>query len=166
MRKFLFVSVRGLSRFVRREVACEVLQHKVLVGHGAVPAKKQDMVEFVERIWRVGREHAAHKVIKHAADHCVRFVHMAGTVGVVLIKPLNLFGRMAEYDDVIAAELLEHFNIGPVERAERNGAVHHEFHIARTGRFLAGGGYLLADVGRWNEQFRRGNVIVFKEHDL
>ncbi len=57
----------------------------------------------------------------------------------------NLFGGEPEDEDIRFTHLLADFDIGPIERADRQCAVEGEFHIAGSGSLGAGSGDLFAD---------------------
>ena len=42
-----------------------------------------------------------------------------------------------EQEEVLFAHGLPYLDVGAVQRADRDGAIHHELHIAGPGRFLA-----------------------------
>ena len=78
----------------------------------------------------------------------------------------NLFGAQAKDDAVIVSDRLADLDIRAVERAERDGAVHHELHIARAGCLLRRRRDLLADVRRGVDQLADGDTEVLNEDDL
>ncbi len=56
-------------------------------------------------------------------------------------------------------------DVGAVERTDGQRAVHGELHVAGAGCFLAGGGDLLAQVGRGINLLPQGDVVVGKENN-
>ena len=60
----------------------------------------------------------------------------------------DLVGGQAEDEDVVGSDVLADFDVGAVERADRERAVERELHVAGAGGFHAGGRDLLGKVGR------------------
>ena len=58
----------------------------------------------------------------------------------------DLLGGQAEEEEVLLAGLLGHLDRGAVARADRQGAVHHELHVAGAAGLVAGRRDLLRDV--------------------
>ena len=73
---------------------------------------------------------------------------------------------VAEDEDVVGANAVAHFDIGAIERADRQRAIQGEFHVAGAGRFGAGGGDLLRQVGCRDDDFRQADAVVRNEHDF
>jgi hypothetical protein len=59
----------------------------------------------------------------------------------------DLLGGQAEEEEVLLARLLGHLDGGAVARADGEGAVHHELHVAGAAGLVARGGDLVGDVG-------------------
>ena len=78
----------------------------------------------------------------------------------------NRVGFQAENKDVVIADNFPDFNISTVQRADGNGAVHHELHIAGARRLLAGSGNLLTYVSSRDNQFGQGDAVVLDENKL
>src|SRR5215469_17640619 len=82
---------------------------------------------------------------------------------VVLIVPMRvvpstasgyLLRRQAEQKEILLARLLRHLDGGAVARTDRQGAVHHELHVAGAAGFVAGSRDLVRDIARRNQPFR------------
>lgn len=73
---------------------------------------------------------------------------------------LHLLHRHAKDEDVLVAHLLAHLHIGTIQRANSQGTIGHELHVARAGSFCAGCGDLLAQVGSWDDFLGQGYTIV------
>ena len=79
---------------------------------------------------------------------------------------VHLGGGEAEDEDVLGADMLAHFDIGAVERADGQRAIERELHVAGAGRFHAGCRDLLGQVGGGDDGFGEGHVVVRQEGDL
>ena len=79
---------------------------------------------------------------------------------------LGLVGVQAEEKHVVRAELLEHLDVCAVERADRDGAVHHELHVAGTAGLLAGGRDLLGHLRGGHEHLGGGDAVIRQEVHL
>ena len=80
--------------------------------------------------------------------------------------PLDLPGGEAEEEEVLLAGRLGHLDGGAVARPQGERAVHHELHVGRATRLVAGGGDLVGDVGRGDEPLGQGDVVLREEEDL
>ena len=62
--------------------------------------------------------------------------------GLVALRPQgkDLIGVEAEEEEVVRADQIADLDIGPIQRADGEGAVEGEFHIARPRGLLAGQG--------------------------
>ena len=65
--------------------------------------------------------------------------------------------------DVALADLLCDLDVCTIDGAEEETAVETELHVRRTGRLRSGGGDVLADVGRGDEDLSEGNGVVGEE---
>ena len=72
----------------------------------------------------------------------------------------------AENEDVFGADLRSDLDVRPVQCPERQGPVHHEFHVPGAGCLRASGGYLFRKVGRRNDFFRERDIVVGQENDF
>ena len=61
------------------------------------------------------------------------------------------------------ADFLRDFDVGTVDGTEQQTTVETELHVRRTGRLRSGGGDVLADVGRGNEDLSEGYGVVGEE---
>ena len=78
----------------------------------------------------------------------------------------DLIGPETEDDDIVLADIVAHFDIGAIERADRQRAVEAELHVAGARGFHAGRRDLLGKVGGRNHDFRQRNVVVRHEDDF
>ena len=78
----------------------------------------------------------------------------------------DLFGGQAEQEKIFLAGCVGHFNGGAVARADRQRAVHHEFHVAGAAGFVPGGGDLLRHIRRRDQALGQADVVIRQEDDL
>ena len=84
----------------------------------------------------------------------------------LLSEALGLLHRESKQKEVLCARFLADLDVRTVERADGERTVEHEFHVAGTGGFLAGGGDLLGQVGGWINELRILDVEVGEENHL
>ena len=76
-----------------------------------------------------------------------------------------LFCGQAKDLHVLFAHALQDLHVGAVQGAQRNGAVHHELHVACAACLFAGGRDLLGDIGSRVDELRVADAEVFyKDH--
>ena len=95
---------------------------------------------------------AVDESIHEAADVGVAAVHLPRRVAAVDVVIHDFISPQAEDDAVFVADLLVDFDVGPVQGPQGDGPVHHELHVARPRRFLAGCRNLFAHVGCREEE--------------
>lgn len=76
---------------------------------------------------------------------------------------LHLLHGIAEDKDIVFAHLLGDFDVGAVQRADRQRAVQRQLHVAGAGGLFAGGGDLLGDIRRRDHQFGHRHAVVGNE---
>src|SRR5690606_4914092 len=79
---------------------------------------------------------------------------------------LHVFYRQAEGEEVFTSYLLCDFYVGAIHRADGDGAVHDELHVARARRLLAGQGYLFGQVGGRIDPLSLADVEIGQKDDL
>ena len=75
---------------------------------------------------------------------------------------MNAHAR-TELTDVALADFLRDLDVGTVDGTQEQTAVETELHVRRTGRLRSGGGDVLADVGRGDEDLSEGDGVVGEE---
>ena len=60
---------------------------------------------------------------------------------------MHLLDGQPEEKEILRAGFFTHFDVGTIEGADSQRAVHHELHIAGSGGLLTGGGDLLGQIG-------------------
>ena len=97
----------------------------------------------------------------HALEVVVAGDHRRGVVA--LAHRGDLLGGVAEEEEVLVAGLLADLDVGAVERADGQRAVHHELHVAGAGGLLAGGRDLLRQLGRGADLLHQRDAVVGQE---
>ena len=115
-------------------------------------------------------EVAGSSIVKGAVDEGVhdaleprdRLVVVAGVV--VAAKLGELLLASPEDVGVVLADGIGDFHVGAVERAEREGAVHHELHVRRSRGLFSCHRDLLGDVGCGDDVLGGRHVVVLDEN--
>src|SRR5262249_57891448 len=93
-------------------------------------------------------------------------------LGLVVVMPVGvvpaaaagyLLGGQPKEEEVLLARLFRHLDGRAVAGADRQRPVHHELHVARTARLVAGGRYLVRDVTRRDQTLRERHAVLWKE---
>ena len=114
-------------------------------------------------------------VIVPASAGLARSSQRRASVRIILVVPIrivpaaalsNLLGAEAEQKEILFARFLSHLDRRAVARAYSQRSIYHEFHIARTARFVPRRRDLVGDVGRRNQPFGERNIVVRQEDDL
>ncbi len=85
-----------------------------------------------------------------------------GAVLHLLVVQLNdVVAARAKGVDVVRPHQLGDLHVGPVQGAQGDRAVGHEFHVAGAAGLLGGQGDLLGDVAGGDEPLRPGDVVIF-----
>src|SRR5262249_40727351 len=79
---------------------------------------------------------------------------------------LYLLRRQPEEEEILLARLGGHLDGRAVTRADGEGAVHHELHVARAARLVARSGDLLGYIARGNQPLCQADVVFGQEEDL
>ena len=136
-----------------RGVAEGLIDAILAIDVGLVIGKKhvgivveQRLHEGVEETAVTVREFAAGESVDDLAQFRVGFVYGAGMVprGAFLF---DLLVGEAEEEEVVGADLFANLDVGAVESAHSERAVHGELHVAGAGSLQAGEGDLLRKVG-------------------
>ena len=91
-------------------------------------------------------------------DHCLRMV----------ITPLffHLGCGQTEEEEILPSHLFTDLDIGSIQSADSQRAVHHKFHVAGPGSLFSGGGNLLRQVGSRTNHLHGRNPVVGQKSDL
>ena len=96
-------------------------------------------------------------------------------LGLVFVMPVrvipaaaadHLLRRQAEEEEVLLARFRRHLDRRAVARADRQRAVHHEFHVARAAGFVARRRNLVGDVAGGDQVLGKRDAVLGQEHDF
>ena len=73
---------------------------------------------------------------------------------------------VAKDENIVGAHVLLQLDIGAVKGADGQGAVERKLHVAGSRRLGAGGGNLLGQVGRRDDELGQTNAVVRDKHHL
>ena len=133
LREPLPVRIVGVRTQQRAHIRFEVVQHEIIVGPVPRRALRQRAVQLREISVFPVVERAVRKRLHRAAHGGVVFQN---TVRIVGFPDLRKFlYRCAEDVIVLSARLFHDLDVRAVHRADRDRAVHHEFHVPRAARF-------------------------------
>jgi hypothetical protein len=90
---------------------------------------------------------------------------MRGIVALALAL-LHLGRGQSEEEEVLRAHLFANLDVGPVQRADGQRAVHGELHVAGSRGFLAGQRNLLAQVGGGIDALPQLHAVIGQKDDL
>jgi len=76
---------------------------------------------------------------------------------------LHLVAGQAELEEVVRTHLFQNLDVGTIQGADGDGAVHHEFHVAGAGGLLAGGGELLREIAAGADHLHGADAVVGEE---
>ena len=82
---------------------------------------------------------------------------------VALAQRRDLLGGLAEQEEVLLTHLLADLDVGAIECADRQCAVHAELHVPCAGSLQAGGGDLLGEIGGRIHPLTQLDVVVGQE---
>src|SRR5262249_15459652 len=113
-----------------------------------------------------GREDAAFLAAEMVGEYQVQrrarlrlvVVVPAGVVPASAVR--YLFRRQTEQEEVLFTRFVGHFDGRSVARADRQGAIHHELHVARTAGLVAGGRDLVGDIGGGDQPFGKCDIVL------
>ena len=85
-------------------------------------------------------------------------------LGIIATPPgLDRGGGHAEQEEVVRPRLVADLDIGAIQGADGDGAVHHELHVAGPGGLLAGGGDLFRQIGTGSDDLHHRDPVVGDE---
>ena len=149
------IGIRFVRLFVYGEIIAEIGKTHIRIGNGRSGKKIVcDVFETfaVEPLFQRRRDLSDLNV----------FVIIYRRVVPVFPEILHLFGIHAENENIVLSDLLFHFHVRPVERADRKRAVDHELHVPRAARLFARRGDLLGNFGCRHKRFRHGDAVIFQ----
>lgn len=126
---------------------------------------EETVAEQIKATWFVWGE----VVTTYPIDAGPEFV-VGVVVGLRVVSVANESGDfvdgLAEDEDIFFANLLENFDIGPVESSDGQGTVEGEFHIARATGFFSSGGDLFGEIGGGDDSLGEADAIVWEKDNL
>ena len=157
----LLVAVAAGELFPRIHVAAEV-------GHDQVGiVVVHELVVDALEVARKTRKGVVLELVHHAAQTLAIVVErIPSKVAVRRPELLDLGSGQAKDGLVLAAGQVGDLDVGAVEGAQRNGAVHHELHVGRARGLLAGRGDLLRDLGGGVDELGVAHAEVGDKADL
>ena len=78
----------------------------------------------------------------------------------------HLLRGQAEHEKVFLTRRLGHLDGRAVTRAQRQGAVHHEFHVARAAGLVTRRGNLVGNIARRNQALGQRDIVFGQEKHL
>src|SRR5262245_44377393 len=120
----------------------------------------------VEQAWLLGTEEVRGEGVHNTSDLRGVRVILAWVIAAVAPQFLNLLGLQTKNEDVLFADFFHDLDIGPIQRADSQGAVHGKLHITRAGGFGPRHGNVLAEIGCRNDLFGQQYSIIGDEHDF
>ncbi len=73
---------------------------------------------------------------------------------------------ITENEDVLFTDVIQHFNVGPIQRTDGQRAIQRKLHITGAGRLRPCGRDLLREIGRRNNDLRQAHAVVRDEDHL
>ena len=126
---------------------------------------EETVAEQIKATWFIWGE----VVTTYPIDAGPEFV-VGVVVGLRVVSVANERGDfvdgLAEDEDIFFANLLENFDIGPVESSDGQGTVEGEFHIARAAGFFSSGGDLFGEIGGGDDSLGEADAIVWEKDNL
>jgi hypothetical protein len=153
------IAVIGLQLGVRFGITGEIGDNQI-----SVAPLEQVFPNRFKNIALADRKMPAEQQIERLAHFLVGLIHADRIVIERLF--LRLIGVESENIHVLPADLFHYFDIRAVKRSYRHRPVQHEFHIAGSAGFCAGGGNLLGHIGRGNDFFRERYAIIRQKVDF
>ena len=144
-------------------VGREVAQHIVDVGN--LPAGLHEaLTQIVEPARTIVVEGAVGQRINDPLE--ARYILVMPTRIVVPLEGRQLLLSGTKNVGVVVTYRVEDLDVGPIQGAQGESAVHHKLHIRSTRGLLAGHRNLLGDVSGRNDVLGRGDVVVVNKDDL
>ena len=153
------VRIQLAQPLVRFEVGLQVRQ-----VHVVVPMRQQRVVQRREDAWLIAAEIIGEDQVQRGAGFRLVFVVPVRVVPAAAAG--HLLRRQAEQEEILLARLLRHLDGGAVARADRQGAVHHELHVARAAGLVTGGRDLVGDIAGGDQPLGERDVVLGQEQDL
>ena len=102
--------------------------------------------------------------LKHSPEVGIQL--KARAIQMVMSEIIHILAQIAEQEDITLANFACDLDVRAIASANDQATIEHEFHVRGAGGFGAGGGDVLADVGRGDDDLAFGDVVVFNEDDF
>src|SRR5215470_2418945 len=99
-------------------------------------------------------------------DSCIARVIRLWLIAAMGTQLLNFLGLQAEDKNIFLADLLHDLEIGTVERADGQSAIHRKLHVARPRGFSPCSRNVFAEIGSGDDLFRQEYPIIGQKHHL
>src|SRR5215475_5131890 len=116
--------------------------------------------------WLMRAEEVRGKGVYDTPDSRIARVIRLWLIAAIGTQLLNFLGLQAEDKNIFLADLLHDLDIGTVERADGQSAIHRKLHVARPGGFTPRRRNVFAEIGSGNDLFRQEHPIVGQKHHL
>ncbi len=91
---------------------------------------QQQAIVDVHELLPARRQLAAHQLLDHPFDPGIGVANRPGVVAAAFVVIHHFFRRQSECNEIFRPDLVADFDVRAVVRADRDGPVHHEFHVA------------------------------------
>src|SRR5215471_7570868 len=132
--------------------------------HVVVAVRKKHVAQRRENSWFVLAEIVGEDEIQCSPRFGLIFVMPAWVIPVA--AALHLLDGQPKEEQVLLTGLFGHFNRCSIASPNGERTVHHEFHIARSTRFITRGRDLVRNIARGNQPFGKRDVVLWQENDL
>src|SRR4029453_16171402 len=119
-----------------------------------------------EQAWLMRAEAVRGEGVYDAPDGYIARVIRLWVIAAMGAQLLHFLGLQAEDKNIILTDLLHDLDIGAIERADGQGAIHRELHVAGARGFGPGSRNVFAEIGSWDDLFRQEHPIIGQKHDL
>src|SRR5215470_17005862 len=106
-----------------------------------------------EQAWLMWAEEVRGEGVDDAPDGRIARVIRLRVIAAMGTQFLNFLGLQAKDKNIFLADLLHDLDVGTIERADGQGAIHRELHVARPRGFGPGSRNLFAEIRSGNDLF-------------
>lgn len=154
------IGINAVETVPGLHIGVKVAQDKILVvvlQQGVVNTPKVTSAVFKE---------AVDELIGNGFKARILPAFLGSAVSAVDIILHGLVCGKAKNGDIVVTHEVPNLHIRAVQRAKRDGTVHHKFHIAGAAGLLTGGGDLLGDLAGGHQMLGKGYPVIFQKHHL
>src|ERR1700739_2188060 len=143
---------------------CLAIRGEVRQVHVEVAARQKSVAQRSENSRLIPAEMIRENEVQSRS--CLRLIVVVPVRVVPPAAVLHLLCREAEQEEILFTGFLGHFDGRAVTGPDRQGSIHHEFHIARSTRFVSGGRDLVRYIARGNQAFGKRDVVLGQENNV